>query len=350
GRIAAFTDFSSPGSPGPVINSTRTMEFTYSTVFGGNDDAYLEGGDSGSPAFVETGGVAALVCTHTAAASVGVTQTGISAFVPEYIDELNSVMGGLGYHMTEVNPASVALAVSQQLPAGVVRAGYPFTLSVTVQNQATTDNANNLRIAQSLPAGALSGLVPTGGWVQEPGGGAVTVLRSGLDAAAATTASMEITLPDPGSFTSALTLNYDEGAPVASSIPITVIESYLSWSSDLVEAGPSDDPDGDGTANLIEYSSGGDPESGSTSRNPKTEHSASGAKISYVRRTDAAQRGLSYTVESNATLAGGTWGEVGGELVSVSASPLAPGFETVVVEVSVGDDRRFFRLRVDLDE
>jgi len=350
-----FIDFGDdPITGGSGINSTRAMQFTYSTLGGGNDDAHAEAGDSGSPSLVVSGGRAAIVGTHTAVLSALGTTTTVDTFVPHYVEELNAVMESDGYHMTDANPASVALGLTQELPTGTIRAGYPFTITISVENQDLTNDTNNLRVVQTLPAQAELGLVSGTKWFPETAAGKVTALRGGLGPNTISSFMVDLTLPDPGSFTSALTLSYDEGATVIEHMPFTVIESYRSWSRDLSDGTPEADPDNDNIPNLLEYAFGGNPVEASPEKSPAADYTEAGeqprARITYRRRTDAEVRGLSYIVESGSSLADGSWANADSEIAETIVTPEDAGFEIVEVLFAASNDRRFFRLRVDLNE
>jgi len=356
GTIGAIADFGGdPLTGGSGISQTRTMHFSYNTLAGLADDAHAEGGDSGSPSLVVEDGRAALVGTHTAVLNLANTVTTIDTFVPHYIDELNQVMEAGGYHMTAATPASTTLGLSAQLPSGPIRAGYPFAVVIGVVNEGTGADANNLRVEQSLPVGCS--VVDASGpmWVAQPGSGTLRARRGGLGAGQSSALQVELNYSEPGSFSSALTLDYDEGEMVTSSVDVMVIESYLSWSRDLGEAGsPGDDPDADGAENLLEYAVGSEPDEASGERLPVTQLVVVGgeirARLTYVRRTDAQQRALVYTLEASDSLAVDSWSDAASEVMSSSTAPLVMGFESVEVEFAVAAPRRFYRLRVDLEE
>jgi hypothetical protein len=104
--------------------TTKVMYFNYNLTGGqGADECYLEGGDSGGPAFaVVNGSLAFLGTGFVNAVDLGLTtppgqyNTGIydgapsgDAFVPFYINQLNGVMTG-GEHVSVVpEPATLAL-------------------------------------------------------------------------------------------------------------------------------------------------------------------------------------------------------------------------------------------------
>lgn len=62
GVVSSIQNYTEPG-----VGETRIMSFFYPKASGDQDDAYLVGGDSGSPTFAMAGEVPALVGVHTAA-------------------------------------------------------------------------------------------------------------------------------------------------------------------------------------------------------------------------------------------------------------------------------------------
>ncbi len=108
GTISAFQDFGSdPVTAGSTLNDSRTYNFSYTTPnpAGSGDDAYFEGGDSGSPSFIINNGQLAITGTHSAlvSSSFGGTQTFVNydTFTPEYFDRLNAALedGGQGFQL-----------------------------------------------------------------------------------------------------------------------------------------------------------------------------------------------------------------------------------------------------------
>ena len=103
-----------------------------------------------------------------------------------------------------------------------------------------------------------------------------------------------------------------------------MIESFLSYSSGLTDPAATADPDGDGAANLLEYASGSDPSLPSSTALPETKHTqVSGQnriEFSFVRRTDAAERALTYTVQSSDSLESDSWDSAADEVLSRNLS------------------------------
>ncbi|MBB5353604.1 hypothetical protein HNR46_003865 [Haloferula luteola] len=136
------------------------------------------------------------------------------------------------------------------------------------------------------------------------------------------------------------------------------------WEAWLDEAGlegddrqPWSDPDGDGTANLWEYATGGDPKvaearSGSP-RVPRMEvleqEGQRYLEFSFVRRTDTIDRGLRFDIETSATLMSGSWTVQSATLAEAPEALEGGEFERVRLRVDgpVTDRRQIFaRVRV----
>lgn len=78
--------------------------------------------------------------------------------------------------------------------------------------------------------------------------------------------------------------------------------------------------------------------------------SASPYRLSFIRRTDADERGLSYIIETSTTLEPESWQVVDEAELSVISSP-GPGFEEISAALPVtAADRRFYRMRIELNE
>ncbi|MGJ8641293.1 MAG: hypothetical protein ACSHYA_18025 [Opitutaceae bacterium] len=359
GTINAFSDFGGdPITGGSGINQTRTFQMVYNSLGGFVDDAYVEIGDSGSPSLAKEGDRAAIVGTHTAVLNAGGLITTIDTFVPHYIEELNEVMAVDGFHMTKLTPPSTALTVTPTVPT-VARAGYPFTISFSVENTELLNEANNLVLSQTLPESALNLSAGGDDWVDASGSTSVALRRGGLDASQSSSISVTLTLESAQTFDSEYTIAADEFAQASANLQIEVIESYLSWSSGLVDSSFDGDEDSDGVSALLEYAFGGDPataslllDGGTEPLLPRVELSIDGSSIDiiYIRRTDSVERALTYTLESRSDLASESWGDASSEITETHSEPIQPGFERVVVTLPATEFPRFYRLAIGLSE
>ena len=359
GTIAAVADFGGdPVTSGAGINTTRTYSFNYRMAVGGSDDAYAETGDSGSPGLVAVGGRAAMVGTHTAVLSALGTITTIDSLLPAYAARINAHLSADGYHLTQVTPKAVSPAIAQRSPS-LVRAGYPFSLVLTVTNPSLTNEAHNLKLNQQWSAPSSAGTGSGNQWIQETvSGSRVLARRGGLPAGDMTEFAISSILHNPGMLRSTAQLSVDGVSTISNDMDLRVVESYRSWSRLLALPGAADDPDEDGVDNLSEYAFGGDPAVPAQVR-PGTSvflvpvfqpGSGSGsAAISWLQRQDAEERALGYVLESSPSLTAGAWQRA--TPLSVSASVLDSDFEIVTAALPADDrGRGFFRVRVTLIE
>ena len=359
GTIASIADFGGdPITAGAGINQTRTYTFSYQTAAGLIDDAYAEIGDSGSPALVNVNGRAALVGTHTAVLNALGTINTIDSLVPSYAAKINNHFSPLGYHLTQVTPKPVTLTFSQT-PPPLLRAGYPFSLTVPVANTAVIEEAHNLRFRHSWAAIPGASSVTGANWVPDASQpSSLSARRGGLPAGQAAPLSVAGTISDPGTHTSTVRLTADGFAEISQELSLTVIESYRSWSRGLSDAAASSDPDQDGIDNLSEYAFGGDPRTASQtragsslalvpalSRDPASGHRT----ISWPRRRDAAARALEYKIESSPTLSPGDWTPL--TPTSLTSTPIDTDFEQATAELpDPTNPRQFYRIRIILTE
>lgn len=349
------------------IKRTEVFSWTYqenSLLFTGNpNDSYTEGGDSGSPSLAAIDGQGAIVGIHTAAgtASVLISNQNISydTFVPFYVDQVNEKIAESGYHMTRAVPGankpSTTLAVSINAPS-IIRAGYPVDLGVVVSNTGVSEDANNLRVSQSLPL--ASGQTGSGTlWVSSFDSEGMTARKGGLEVGESSELTVSLTPSTPGVFTSEVTFSADEFAESSEEVVLNIIESYRSWSAGLADSSVNADLDGDGVSNLQEYAFGGDPEMASIVQEgsgerllPFLESESAGRVFTFLRRTDASGRALSYEVEASPDLTGENWETIPGGMTADSPISLGNGFERVRMEFPEPSADRFFRLKVSLNE
>ena len=359
GTIAAVADFGGdPITSGAGINTTRTYSFSYQTAAGLIDDAYAEAGDSGSPGLVNVGGRAALVGTHTAVLNALGTITTIDSLLPAYAARINNHCAPLGYHLTQASPKNVTLTLSQTVPP-VIRAGYAFNLTISINNPGVLEEAHNLRFQHSWTAPAAASAATGAGWVADaavPVGPAAR--RGGLPAGQAAPLILAGSIAEPGAYRSTTKIKADGLAEISQETGLSVIESYRSWSRGLTDPNSASDPDGDGIDNLSEYAFGGDPRSASQSlagnsamllptlgRNTDTGRRT----LSWVRRRDAAARALEYELQNSATLSTESWQTV--TPLSLTPRVLDLQFEEVTAELPESQNpRQFYRIRVILKE
>ncbi len=363
GVISAIGDFGGdPITGGAGIKTTRALQFTYSNLAGSVDDAYAEGGDSGSPSFVVVNGKAAVVGTHTAILTATGSTTTFDAFLPAYVSLANTVLEADGYHLTPAAPKSTTLSLGRQISPAVVRAGYPVTIDYVLSNTGVLNAANNVRLDASVPGIVGFNASGTNGWIIDPAPNGVAARRGGLAAGGSATISVTFTPPVPVTLSESAVIQADEAASTSLNSNITVVESFRSWSTGLADPSPAGDSDGDGVSNLLEYAQGGDPAKASRQASGTTSDlglsvvgattDASGTRliVRFLRRTDAAQRLLDYRVESSADL-NGAWTDSTAGATTMQVSAVAPGLESADLALPASTAlHQFVRLRVNLSE
>jgi hypothetical protein len=130
---------------------------------------------------------------------------------------------------------------------------------------------------------------------------------------------------------------------------------YNNWTAGYALSSPNadllSDPDLDGVNNLVEYALGGNPtNSDAMATLPAGSLADDGStfEMVYLRRLDAAARGLTYTAEKNSDLlASGSWGT--GGMTETSAAVDAE-FESVTNRISTAAaDAQFMKLDVEFE-
>ncbi|MFT5413408.1 MAG: hypothetical protein ACI9NC_006162, partial [Verrucomicrobiales bacterium] len=111
------------------------------------------------------------------------------------------------------------------------------------------------------------------------------------------------------------------------------------------DASPEADLDVDRLNNLLEFAFGGSPTKPETSA---ISPSVTSQTFTYRRRVDHQAAGLSYSVETSSNLRDSTWAPVinPNETISATASPQ---IEQVSIPITETGERRFYRLRVELE-
>lgn len=352
GVIGQVSDFGGdPITSGAGIK-TRAFTFTYGAA-GSVDDAKAEVGDSGSPSLAIRSGQAALVGTHTAVAVVAGTTTTYDTLVPHYAERLNSVMESRGYHMRKITPTATAFTAAGNALTPTVRALKPFVFRVTLTNGSAA--ADNIAASFILPSGAVLSGITSAGWLTAD---ATTIHRGGMAAGESVTIDLVFSkAPRSGNFQTSLTVTSDGSVAKTFGFPINVAASYAEWATGLEDSSFVGDGDGDGVTNLLEYALGGNNRVASQSlagSSPPVELQpqflAAPARMRFLRRQDFAARGLREIVETSGNLDLGSWTVVPDGGVTIVSSPAA-GFDLLELPLDVTlADKRFYRLRVELDE
>ncbi len=356
GKIAGFADVDISG------RNTRTLKFQYSN-FGSNsdDDAKLEEGDSGSPCFVDTDGQPALVATHSAISDSTLSQDNYSAFVPHYLAGLDAALAPTGRRMRPANYDATTMSDSFTQSPSTLRRSNAGQISVAVSNSGANESGN-VELLFAFPAGRGPDSASAAGWVVEHRSADVWSVRKALMASgeSATVTLDWSALPDAPSLGGTLALTTDTSPQVDLALDPELLPSFAEWAGGLSDSAPGGDPDSDSITNLEEYGFGGDPEVWGTliagtshpllPRIERTE--AATIALSFPRRTDSAQRGLSYLVEWSDSLAADSWSETpppGLDISTEAWDPTVAGFERVIYSWP-DSGSRFCRVRIDLNE
>lgn len=369
GTLTGILNFGGdPLTSGTGINNTRASSFNYNTLVGGGDDCHGEGGDSGGPSFATTTSGLAIVGIHTAILNAAGTITTIDSFIPHYVDEINAVLAGAGYHLSEATPAETALSLEVTDLADPVATRGTAVFQMALENTGS-NAANNLEVQYVLPVGATLEGVSGSGWVAQQDGGTILCLRGGLAAGTPTTLTLSIVMPDTAGRTESLFgLSSDESDTVTATETTDVLLSYSVWAEDLADPTPSGDDDGNQVSNALQFAFGGTPASASLfspAGDPLLPTAASGTggdgtlQVIYRRRRAAATLGIEYQLQLSASLAAGDW-----KLCDDSPSSPFPcsetveslddsefGMERVTATIqSTGQPRLFARVGVNLVE
>ncbi len=352
GTIGPVSDFGGDPITGGAGIKTRAYTFTFGPA-GSVDDARAEGGDSGSPSLAIRSGQMALVGTHTAVLTAFGSTTTYDTLVPHYASRLNSVMESQGYHMRKISPDATVFTASGAGVGPVIRALKPFIFRASITNGAAA--ADNVAVSFTLPAGAVLAGTTASGWVATS---ATTLRRGGLAAGETVTVDLAFSqAPVSGSFQVGLNLTSDGSATKTFSLPLSVVPSYAEWVNGLAEPTLTADGEGDGVQNLLEYAFGGNNRESSqflAGSSPAVgllpQFLTAPARLRFLRRQDLAMRGLRQIIESSDTLEAASWSTVSDTGATIVSTPMT-GFE--LVEIPLNDTapaKRFYRLRVELDE
>ncbi len=352
GTVAQVSDFGYDAVTSGSGIKTRAFTFTYGPA-GSVDDAKAEVGDSGSPSLAIRSGQLALVGTHTAVLTAVGTTTTYDTLVPHYASRLNSVMESQGYHLRKFTPDATAFTASGVAVSPVIRALKSFIFRVTITNGAAA--ADNVTASFTLPVGAVLTGITSPGWIAS---NATDLHRGGL--AAGETVTVDLTFskaPASGSFQIGLNLASDGSSAKTFNFPLTVTPSYAEWAEGLADASLAGDGDGDGVGNLLEYAFGGN------NREPSRFLAGSSSavdllpqlmtapvRLRFLRRQDFTARGLRQIIETSENFDAASWTTLM-DAGSTTISTPAAGFELIEVPLSeTTAARRFYRLRVELDE
>lgn len=356
GVIRAFSNFSSES-----IDQTRTFSFRYNKITGAqnNDDAYAVTGDSGSPTFALANGSPALVGVHLAASQSTFSNSTTDTFVPHYAETVNGFLAPEGYQLVPAYPEPVTLVTASthdpllQISPGVVE--------ISLSNS-DPDTATNVRMELEFPADAIPTALSAPGWIVENPSPGTCLLRTATLAgnSSRTLTASYSSVPVVTEISINLQHSSDGSPELSQNFDIPVQPTFAGSASGLPLKGELDDPDLDGFTNLIEYALGGDPGTNSTQSDggqplaPLAVSETGTLTYTFPRRTDAAERSLSYEIEFSETLGETSWSTTppsGFALTADPYNPDTPGFEKVTATFpTTGPGKRFVRLKVTLAE
>ncbi len=336
---------------------TRGFLFYYDPDTGDADDCYLAIGDSGSPALSLAGPRPALVGVHYATVAQGAIN--IDSLVPHYVDELNELMEGAGYHMIPIDPESALLTASGISSADPLRQGYAGSVVLEIGNAGDVAG-NNVEVDIVCDAALAPDTITGTGWISEKVDETTWRCRRG-GLAAGTSSSLTLAWTEVATVSAIpveLHCQANEFPQGSISGQIAVNPTFRVWAEGLADPTATGDDDGDGIRHLLEYAFDANPEEAShfladqmTPLAPETELSPAGLTLSYLRRPDAAERGLHYIVEYSTDLQEEGWSatppaEASEDVATVEGTVL----ERVRVTCPVPGQCLFMRVRVVLDE
>lgn len=334
-------------------NSTRTLTFLYDTTGGKESDCYFQGGDSGSPIFIEHGGVAAIVGTNSLRLQrVGAIEN-FANFIPNYIEELNTKMEVSGYRMTKAIPGSTSLVLDHSKPV-IVRAGQDFDIQLHLKNSGP-DLAENVKLKNTLPD-TVKVISATGAdWFNEASNldGIIDARRVKIDSEETVDYTISLNISKPGTYMHEVTFYSDQSPVVTQSFMIIVTDSYLNWATELTNASISNDDDQDGISNLLEYAFGGNPENSSQYLENSIIHilpqytiNDGVHQISFLRRTNYIELGISYILTSSTDLTPGGFSDASSMIGEEKVNWINDDIEQVNLTLTAPESRQFFSIEV----
>lgn len=341
------------------INSTRSLAWVYFNATGEDNDSYLVGGDSGSPAFIDRNGIAAIVGTNSA---IGLTDAGdrinYATLIPYYATKVNASMALDGYHLTKAIPGSTLLSLTRTAPTGMIRAGHDFTVSLDIENVrsngffANNETADNVKLQNAFSTNTTATNVLGVDWFDESDSSGLKARRAFINNDSSVSYSMTLNVPVAGTTVQEVTYYADQFTSVTESFNIEIMESFISWGLDLTDSAATGDDDQDGIDNLLEYAFGGDPTvSAQTLPNSTTSilPTYDGSTLTYNQRIDASDRAITYTVMTSTAL-DNDWVDAASYITVNSPEAIDSDLESVTVNITASDEKRYFRVEVTLDE
>lgn len=167
GIIGAFSD-SFGGGPLGSLNDTRNYSFEYVARSAGQDDAYAETGDSGSPSFIRFDGYLTVSGIHSAIMETdfpvtGKTTTTYDSFLLAYRDQIDEHLAKTGHRLTVTPVGDTSLGIT-----AIEHSGDSVTLTIHNPSglpydlQRSADLVSWETAATSESTGTWTGAVPAG--------------------------------------------------------------------------------------------------------------------------------------------------------------------------------------------
>ncbi len=338
---------------------THNITWLFDSATSLANDAALSSGDSGGPSFMMKGSHPALVGIHSAIGTVGTKTESYDSFLPHYAARVDTLLAPAGHRLMPAYFTPTTLAIPAATP-GTLRRSNPGQVAFPIANSGG-QLTGNLAVSISFPPGQQPDALAAPGWVVEAAGTGAWNLRAATLAAGADlsfTANWAA-LPALPAIEASLSADSDSADAVTASLSVPLGPSFAEWADGLAAPGQTDDPDGDGLENLLEYALGGDPQSGAMILPgghpllPVLTLQGGTVTLSYPGRDDAVLRGISYLVESStspSTLAGATTLPAGATSSTAPFSPAVPGFVKRTLTWPADSPKRFARVKVELAE
>lgn len=385
GTISAYTPLNevdnkgTPADPSDDVTTktTQCIGFNYLTAAGNNDDCHFEVGDSGSPSFVTIGnGPAArpaVIGTHSyinpsISDPPPATYTNYDAYVPYYVPNLNGLMAADGYQMRPASMQSATLAIAPTITADPSPAIQNLAQSATIQISTSNREANNPTIALTFQNGqaptSITNIDGDTGWFVDQSGPTTWLLhRASIPANSNVQLKLNWNaLPAVSDIAIGVTAEAYNASSTLSTLHLTTVQPYASWSNNLPAAmkSASSDPDNDGRVNLLEYAfnnmansatNGSQLLSNGQAAGPSAQNGAGFVEISLPVRTDSSGRGLWYRPQYSTDLSALSWTTTappGTTVDFVNYSPALPGFARMRIRLT--QPSHFVRIGVELNE
>lgn len=347
----------------PGFDTTRFIYFDYDKNATNQDPNACRFwyGDSGAPSFVMENGRPAIVGTASGFDDLtpgdgidGPVFRNHIGSIPSYLPQLDALMEPKGYHIKRFYPAVTTVGAAAAA-TGTLRRMKTGGVSISVGNSGA-EAAHNVSLHLTFQTAPSS--VAGTGWICEAATPLVWKCRRGgiSSGASAFVTATWVSLPDEDSLRFSAVRSYDGAAPATTNASLPILQNYASWIKGVSEPAHDADPDQDGITNLVEYAFGGSPTQssrfspGGASLAPVAEKIGGSLIVRFPWRSDAAARGLAYSVEFSGGLAFGTWGTAAPAGTTYENASIAPGFDQITVSVPMHAGHRFVRVRVSLDE